>query len=61
MYGVEAIARDKVEGESQRIKAYDESRNNEGMRLGLDMLEEVKRMSHVRSERYKSRLTDCTT
>ncbi|XP_075665816.1 uncharacterized protein LOC142635564 [Castanea sativa] len=52
-YGSEAVITAEVELTSYRVENYDESRNDEAMRLQLDLVDEVKENTEQRLVRYQ--------
>ena len=51
-YGTEAVIPAKVGLTSYRVESYDEDMNKEGMRLQLDLLDEVRATAEQRLARY---------
>ena len=53
-YGSEAVIPAKIELTSYRVENHDESRNDEAMRLQLDLVDEVRATTAQRLARYQN-------
>lgn len=52
VYGVDAVVPVEITHNSPRIKAYEPERNEEGMRLAVDLIDEVRDKTNVKIVKY---------
>ena len=60
-YGAEAVVPVEISHSSPRIQAFNAEENEEGQRLALDLIDEVRDEAHAKIVEYQKKLRSTTT